>query len=167
MFGQHDGQASAFGPPTTQTHISPELAAHWAQQAQQHALRHPQSAAAHQQAAAWAAQASGATAPAPMGPLGPGAAGPAPTGPPGPERPPGMGAAAGLYPGYEPPTPPMSSAVSSAQIQSGFHHGSWERGRPHSAPGTAFHTPAQSRPVTPPPKTGWRRQTADDRHRWL
>ena len=42
----------------SQGQMPPGLAAHYAQQAAQHALRQPHNAQAHQQAAAWAAQAA-------------------------------------------------------------------------------------------------------------
>ena len=78
MFGQND-QQSSFGPPTAQAPLHPGLAAHWAQQAQQHALRQPNNWAAQQAAAAWAAQQA--------------SQGPAPAAPPAPPFAQGMAAA--------------------------------------------------------------------------
>ena len=114
-FGPHD-HVSSFGPPMPQGPVPPGLAAHYAQQAFQHAQRQPQNQGAQQQAAAWAHAAAGAqTAPGAIPST-------MPTGSVAFNIP---GTAPGMTPnyvGYEPPTPPHETHAHNPQYDQQKHY---------------------------------------------
>ena len=139
----NNGHASAFGPPPS-GQMAPGLAAHYAQQAFQHAQRDPQNQTAQINAAAWAQAAAAAASPQGAS----GATGPAPQIPPAGASPFSMPPLGQNFQAPATPIPSMQPQTFGPQTMGQNNHGSLERG-PSSMPASAFTTPIHTRPSTP------------------